>query len=402
MREVLTFILAGGKGERLNPLTRDRAKPAVPFGGVYRIVDFTLSNCINSGLRRVYLLIQYKSFSLQKHLLSGWDVVSNQLGEFIDVIPAQQRINSDWYKGTADAIYQNIYAIQDQNPAMILILAGDHIYKMDYQQMIKSHQEQKADMTVACIPMPVETSLNFGVVEVDDQNRICGFQEKPKKPRTIPGHPDKIFASMGIYLFNKDVLLSELETDARTSFSEHDFGKNVIPQMVKNHRNVFVYNFIEKESCPYWRDIGTRDAYYQANMDLLGPRPAFDLYDRKWPVWTFHEQQPPIRTMTANDGKSGVVINSLIAGGCTLKGADVIHSVLSSNVLVDEYAVVTNSILMDNVVIGHHAKIKNAILDKEVVVSPYAEVGYDPEADRKRFEMTASGVVIISKRTRVE
>jgi len=287
MREVLTFLLAGGRGERLDPLTRDRTKPAVPFGGIYRIIDFTLSNCVNSGLRRIYVLTQYKSFSLQKHLLAGWDIVSNQLGEFIDVIPAQQRISSEWYRGTADAIYQNMYAIQDINPQLVLILAGDHVYKMNYREMIQYHKEKRADVTVACIPMPRSTSKDFGVIEVDKKNHVRGFLEKPEKPKTIPGRPKEISASMGIYLFNRNVLKEELDVDAKNSSSDHDFGKNVIPQMLRNKRKIYVYNFVDHMNRPkYWRDIGTRDAYYQANMDLLGKKAAFNLYEKDWPLRT--------------------------------------------------------------------------------------------------------------------
>lgn len=407
MREVLTFVLAGGKGERLNPLTRDRAKPAVPFGGLYRIIDFTLSNCVNSGLRRVYVLIQYKSFSLQKHILSGWDVVSTQLGEFIDVIPAQQRISSDWYRGTADAIYQNIYTIQDHNPDLILILAGDHIYKMNYNQLISFHKNMEADMTVACIPMPAETSPSFGVIEVDQNNRVCGFQEKPTTPKTIPGDPGHIFASMGIYLFSKNSLLTELELDAKTPASDHDFGKNVIPQMLRDNKRVFVYNFVDeqnKKPC-YWRDIGTRDAYYQANMDLVKPDPEFNLYDRAWPVRTFHEQYPPIRIMSVPDGKggemTGTIVNSMVAGGCQITGATVKGSVVSSNVKVARSTEVLDSVIMEGVSIGEGARIKNAIIDKEVVIPPGAEIGYDLELDRKRFDVTTSGIVIVAKKSSV-
>lgn len=404
MRDVLTFILAGGKGERLNPLTRDRAKPAVPFGGIYRIIDFTLSNCVNSGLRRVYVLIQYKSFSLQKHILAGWDVVSTQLGEFIDVIPAQQRVSSDWYRGTADAIYQNVYAIHDHDPELILILAGDHVYKMDYQKMITEHRRRGADMTVACISMPVETAVSFGVIEVDKQNRVCGFQEKPEAPKTIPGQPDRIFASMGIYLFGKDVLLKELEADSQNPFSGHDFGKNVIPQMLKNKRKVFVYNFVDEKDQPlYWRDIGTRDAYYQANMDLVRPESNFNLFDREWPVRTYHEQYPPIKIMSTVEADGvetpGVIVNSLIAGGCVIQAARVEGSILSSNVRIEKQASVSHSVIMDGVVIGEGAQIKNAILDKEVVVPPNAQIGYDLELDRKLFDVTTSGIVIVAKRT---
>ena len=406
MREVLTFIMAGGKGERLNPLTRDRAKPAVPFGGIYRIIDFTLSNCVNSGLRRIYVLIQYKSFSLQKHILAGWDIVSNQLGEFIEVIPAQQRVNTDWYKGTADAIYQNIYAIQDHDPEMVLILAGDHIYKMDYRKMIDLHQEMKADVTVACIKMPKETSVNFGVLEVDRKNRVTGFQEKPADPKTVPGEPDKIFASMGIYLFSKDVLFEELDVDAKDGSSEHDFGKNVIPKMLKSKRNVCAYNFVDQDGQPkYWRDIGTRDAYYQANMDLVKPHSEFDLYDRQWPVRTFHEQYPPIKIINSQEnerGTKGSIVDSIVSGGCVINGADISQSILSSNVKIEPNAVIHASVLMEGVTVGKNAKIKNAIIDKEVEVKSNAKIGYDAEQDRKKFDVTTSGIVIVSKRRKIE
>ncbi len=402
MREILTFIMAGGKGERLDPLTRDRAKPAVPFGGIYRIIDFTLSNCINSGLRRIYVLIQYKSFSLQKHILSGWDIFSNQLGEFIDVIPAQQRIGSDWYKGTADAIFQNIYAIRDIDPQMVLILAGDHIYKMDYRKMIEFHNTNDADVTVACIEMPKETAVNFGVIEVDPDKRVRGFQEKPSDPKTIPGSPGKIFASMGIYLFKTSVLVDELESDAHAPFSEHDFGKNVIPQMLKNNRRVYVYNFVDDNNVSkYWRDIGTRDAYYQANMDLVRPNPPFNLYDKQWPVRTYHEQYPPISVLsspTGGDAESGAIKDSIISGGCVIRGGKVCRSVLSSAVKIEPQAVISDSILMEGVVVGEGAQIKNAIVDKQVVIPPHARIGYDLDSDRKKFAVTTSGIVIVAKK----
>lgn len=398
MREVLTFILAGGRGERLDPLTRDRTKPAVPFGGIYRIIDFTLSNCINSGLRRIYVLTQYKSFSLQKHLLAGWDIVSSQLGEFIDVIPAQQRISGEWYKGTADAIYQNIYAIYDCDPQLILILAGDHIYRMNYQEMIAFHRENNADTTVACVPMPEETSSQFGVIEVDKKNYVRGFQEKPEKPKMIPGRPKEIFASMGIYLFNRDVLLAELESDAKKP-SQHDFGRNIIPQMLENRRKVLVYNFVDEADRPkYWRDIGTRDAYYQANMDLLGPQPKFDLFNSSWRLRTYHEQYPPIKMVRTASG-TGSVVDSLIAGGCVIEGAAVERSILSPNVKIHNEAQVRNSILMDSVVVGEKAKIQNAIIDKEVRIPPHSTIGYDAQLDRERFVLTTSGIVIVAKKT---
>lgn len=396
MHEVLTFILAGGRGERLDPLTRDRTKPAVPFGGIYRIIDFTLSNCINSGLRCIYVLTQYKSFSLQKHLLSGWNVCSNQLGEFIDVIPAQQRISADWYKGTADAIYQNIYAIQDYDPELILILSGDHIYKMDYREMIRFHREKNADVTVACVSMPKETSPNFGVIEVNRGLHVLGFQEKPEKPKTVPGKPKDIYASMGIYLFNREALLSELELDAQATVSENDFGKNVIPQMIKNKRKVYVYNFIDENKWPkYWRDIGTRDAYYQSNMDLLEKDSEIDLFDRSWPVRTYHEQYPPIKMISTRSG-AGSLVDSMVAGGCVIEGGLVEKSVLSSNVKIHDKAEVKNSVIMEGVVVGENAKIRNAIIDKEVTIPPGSSIGYDLKLDEKRFVLTTSGVVIVS------
>ncbi|MCK5179801.1 MAG: glucose-1-phosphate adenylyltransferase, partial [Candidatus Omnitrophica bacterium] len=376
-------------------------KPAVPFGGIYRIIDFTLSNCINSGLRRIYVLTQYKSFSLQKHLLAGWDVCSNQLGEFIDVIPAQQRISADWYKGTADAIYQNIYAIQDCDPELILILSGDHIYKMDYREMIRLHKEKNADVTVACVTMPKENSAHLGVIEVDKNNYALGFQEKPEKPKTIPGKSNEIYASMGIYLFNSEVLLKELELDAKSSSSENDFGKNVIPQMLKNKKKVYVHNFVDGKGKPkYWRDIGTRDAYYQANMDLLDSEPEFNLFDRSWPMRTYHEQYPPIKMVSTSSG-TGSLINSMVAGGCVIRGGLVEHSILSSNVKIHDRAEVKNSVLMEGVVVGEGAKIQNAIIDKEVIIPMGSNIGYDLELDKQRFVLTASGVAIVAKKSSI-
>lgn len=401
MIEVLTFILAGGRGERLDPLTRDRTKPAVPFGGIYRIIDFTLSNCVNSGLRRIYVLTQYKSFSLQKHLLAGWDVCSNQLGEFIDIIPAQQRISAHWYKGTADAIYQNTYAIQDCNPDLILILSGDHVYKMDYREMIRLHKEKGADATIACVTMPKEDAAHLGVIEVDRHHFALGFQEKPEQPKTIPKRPHEIYASMGIYLFNREVLLNELELDARSPGSENDFGKNVIPQMIKNKKKVYVHNFVDgNNKTKYWRDIGTRDAYYQANMDLLDSGSEFDLFDRSWPVRTYHDQYPPIKMVSTPSG-TGSLVNSMVAGGCVIEGGLVDHSILSSNVKIHDKAEIINSVIMEGVIVGEGAKIQNAIIDKEVNIPPGSSIGHDLETDKQRFVLTASGVVIVAKKSSV-
>ncbi|MFA6378531.1 MAG: glucose-1-phosphate adenylyltransferase [Candidatus Omnitrophota bacterium] len=403
MRDILTFILAGGKGERLDPLTRDRAKPAVPFGGIYRIIDFTLSSCINSGLRRIFVLTQYKSFSLQKHLLAGWDIFSSQLGEFIDAIPPQQRVSSDWYKGTADAIYQNIYAIKDYNPKKVLILSGDHVYRMDYGRVLEYHNVKNADVVVCCVKMPKSLSSQFGVVEVDKEGLICGFQEKPQHPKTIPGDPKHIFASMGIYLFNRDVLLDELTLDADKKDSDHDFGKNLIPQMIQKKKKVFAYNFADRDGKPrYWRDIGTRDSYYQANMDLLKPQPRFDLFRKSWPVRTYHEQYPPIRILSSGSGshaKAGLILNCFISGGCIIKGAQIKQSILSPSVRVENNAQVSDSILLTGVVVGRGARIRNAIIDKEVIIPEHSEIGYNLELDRKRFAVTTSGIVIVPKKT---
>lgn len=399
MRDLLTFILAGGKGERLDPLTRDRAKPAVPFGGIYRIIDFTLSNCVNSGLRRIFLLTQYKSFSLQRHILEGWNIYSNQLGEFIDVVPAQQRISSDWYRGTADAIYQNFHMIQDYKPKLVLILAGDHLYKMDYRKFIEYHLHKGADMSVACITMPKNDSIHFGVVEVDKENRVTGFEEKPKTPKTIPSDPNAFFGSMGIYLFNVDVLCRELQIDEDTPDSDHDFGKNIIPQMIAKKSYVAAYDFAKENTfCTYWRDIGTRDAYYQANMDLLGSQPIFPIYDKKWPLRAHHHHYPPVRMYTTGDNP-GSIVDSLIASGCVVESAEVEHSILSSNVFIGDGASVKNSVLMDGVTIAKGAKVQNAIIDKEVIIPPGTIIGFDADLDRKRFVLTTSGVVIIPKKS---
>ncbi|MDP2939887.1 MAG: glucose-1-phosphate adenylyltransferase [Candidatus Omnitrophota bacterium] len=404
MRRVLTFLLAGGKGERLLPLTRDRAKPAVPFGGIYRIIDFTLSNCINSGIRRIHVLIQYKSISLQRHLRNGWNIFNSELGEFIDVMPAQQRIGSDWYRGTADAIYQNFYTIEQENPHEILILAGDHIYKMNYYQMIDFHREIDADLTVACVPYPKELSSELGVVEVNKELRVLGFQEKPTEPKTLPDDKEKIFASMGIYVFKRDILEAELKQDSQKE-SEHDFGKNIIPQMIKNSKKIFVYNFVDEKIKPkYWRDIGTRDGYYKANMDLIAPEPEFNLYDKNWPIRTYQEQFPPAKTIYSGEeiaGCVGLILNSLISVGCVIKGGKVLRSILSPNVYIDSYAEVSDSILMEGVVVGRRAKIKNSIIDKDVIIPDNTVIGYDLEEDKTRFSTTTNGIVLVAKRTKI-
>ena len=405
MRHLLTFIMAGGKGERLLPLTKDRAKPAVPFGGTYRIIDFTLSNCINSGIRKIHVLIQYKSSSLQHHLRMGWSIFHSELGEYIDVIPAQQRTGDHWYLGTADAIYQNMNAIKDEGPDQILVLAGDHVYKMNYAEMAAFHQAREADVTVGVIEMEQEKATGFGIVEVDAQGRIVGFEEKPSNPTTIPGEPGKCYVSMGIYLFNRAWLEDALITDARRRESHHDFGRDVIPAATRNAK-VVAYNFQDenKHEAKYWRDIGTLDAYYEANMDLVQVTPQFNLYDREWPIRTYHEQWPPAKTVFADEatGRVGTVLDSLVSNGCIISGGRVERCVLAPDVRVNSFADVQNAILMEHVDVGRYAKIRRAIIDKDVVIPRYVEIGYNREEDRRRFQVTESGIVVVGKGTVIE
>lgn len=402
MRDVLTFIMAGGKGERLLPLTRDRAKPAVPFGGVYRIIDFSLSNCINSGIRKIHILIQYKSMSLDRHLRMGWNIFNSELGEYIDVIPAQQRIGDKWYQGTADSIYQNIYAIQMRDEKYIMVLAGDHIYKMDYHKIIEFHKEKNADLTVGAVMMPKETASQFGVIEVGRESRIKGFKEKLREePKTVPGKPDSVYASMGIYVFNKEALIKELEKDAPKE-SDHDFGKNIIPSMINNYET-FAYNFVDEDGDPaYWRDIGTIDAYYEANMDLIEIIPEFNMYDTAWPVRTYQEQFPPVKTVFKGDsepGRIGQALDSLISNGCIISGGRVQRSILSPNVRINSYSEVEDSILMEGVDVGRHARIRRAIIDKDVKIPQGAEIGYNVERDKKNFYVSEKGIVVVAKKT---
>ncbi|MCI0684546.1 MAG: glucose-1-phosphate adenylyltransferase [Gemmataceae bacterium] len=403
MREVLTLILAGGKGVRLEPLTRDRAKPAVPFGGLYRIVDFTLSNFINSGLRRALVLTQYKARSLDRHIAAGWGFLPRELDEFIEVLPPQQRIDEHWYKGTADAIYQNIYTIEKCEPKYVLILAGDHIYKMDYGDMIRRHLERNADLTVGCIPVPVKEAPSFGVIQVDREDRILGFQEKPKSnPITIPDDPSQILASMGIYVFTARLMYELLCQDATKTDSDHDFGRNIIPGLIGSQR-VFVHRFQDKnrKATPYWRDVGTLDAYYQANMDLVDVDPVLNLYDRDWPIHTNQPQLPPPKFVFEEPGpgsRRGEAHDSMVCQGCIISGGHVRRSILSPNVRINSYALVENSILFSGVDVGRHSRIRRAIIDKDVKIPEKTTVGYDLEHDRRRgFAVTDSGIVVIAK-----
>jgi glucose-1-phosphate adenylyltransferase len=407
MRKVLTFIMAGGKGERLYPLTRDRAKPAVPFGGIYRIIDFTLSNCINSGLRRIYVLTQYKSASLERHIRLGWNILPSELGQFIEILPAQQRVSETWYLGTADAIYQNLYTLEDENPDEVLILAGDHVYKMNYYTMIDFHRDNNADLTVGVVEIDKEKSTHYGVVEVNGSGRVMGFQEKPAKPKTIPGEPDKIYASMGIYVFNRTVLENELQEDAQKINSSHDFGKDIIPQMLKKGLKIIAHNFVDenKKGAKYWRDIGTIDAYYEANMDLIQVEPVFNLYDNNWPIRTYQEQFPPAKTVFAGEeipGRVGLMLDSLVCGGCIVSGGRIQRSILSCNVRINSYSEVRDSILMEGVNVGRYAKIKKAIIDKDVDIPQGMVIGYDLEEDKKKFNVTESGIVVVAKGTEIK
>ena len=403
MRKVLTFIMAGGKGERLLPLTKDRTKPAVPFGGIYRIIDFTLSNCINSGLRKIYILTQYKSASLQRHIRLGWNFLPSELGQFIELLPAQQRIGDSWYMGTADAIYQNLYTLEMDRPDEVLILAGDHIYKMYYYSMIDVHREQNADLTVGVVEIDKSKSKHLGVVEADTQGRVIGFHEKPANPKTIPGKPDKIYGSMGIYVFNQSVLMQELLEDAKNSKSSHDFGKDIIPQMIKKGMKVVAYNFCNKEKDQeYWRDIGTIDAYYEANMELIQVNPTFNLYDQEWLIRTFQEQYPPVKTVHSGDkeeGRVGLVLDSIVSEGCVVSGGRVQRSILSPNVRINSFSEVYDSILMESVHVGRHAKIKRAIIDKDVSIPQGMIIGFNLEEDKKRFFVSESGIVVVAKGT---
>jgi glucose-1-phosphate adenylyltransferase len=404
VKDVLTVILAGGKGTRLEPLTRDRAKPAVPFGGLYRIIDFCLSNCINSNLRQIYVLTQYKAHSLDRHIAAGWGFLPRELGEYIEVLPPQQRIDEHWYQGTADAIYQNIYSIERAGPRYVLILAGDHIYKMDYGDMIRAHIERGSDLTVGCLPMPLRDSIHFGAMQVDADDRIIGFQEKPAQAPPIPGDPEHFLGSMGIYVFTARVMYEVLCQDATRADSSHDFGKDVIPSMIPHYR-VHAFRFRDKnrKAVPYWRDVGTLDAYYQANMDLIAVDPVLNLYDKEWPIRTYQPQLPPPKFVFSAEGpgesaRRGEAHDSMVCQGCIISGGHVRRSILSPNVRVNSWAVVEDSILFDGVDVGRHCRIRRAIIDKDVKIPPRTTIGYDLEYDRQRgFTVTEQGVVVIGK-----
>ena len=404
MSNVLTMIMAGGEGSRLKPLTSDRTKPAVPFGGNYRIIDFVLSNFVNSGFMKIFVLTQFKSHSLLQHMREGWRVSSGIVKQFIDPVPAQMRIGKKWYEGTADAIYQNMNLIDDEDPDQICIFGGDHIYRMDIRQMLRFHSKRHAVLTVAAIPVPIQDAHHFGIIEVDEEWRMTGFVEKPESaPKTIPGNPDYVLASMGNYIFERGPLVDELKKDAKEKNSDHDFGKNILPKMFPAG-NVFVYDFsqnfipgLEEEEKGYWKDVGTLDTYWEANMDLVGVQPHFNLYNNKWPVLTYIPPLPPAKFVHFSDLRTGHAINSMISSGAIISGALVENSVVGYNVRINSFAHVEHSVIMNNVSIGRGAKIRKAIIDKHVQIAPEAQIGYDLEADKKRFEVTENGVVVIPK-----
>jgi glucose-1-phosphate adenylyltransferase len=397
MEDTLVIVLAGGVGERLYPLTRDRAKPAVYFGGPYRIIDFPLSNCINSGLRRIFIATQYKSLSLNRHIRMGWNIVSEELGEFIEILPPQKRVGEHWYLGTADAVYQNLYSIQREGPEHVIVLAGDHVYKMDYSKMLRAHIERRAAATLATIEVPVGESYRFGIVEVDEQDRVIGFEEKPAQGKTIPGSTDLALASMGVYVFEIEALIRALEADASAPTS-HDFGKDIIPALYPGEL-VWSYRFYDenKKAGKYWRDIGTLDAYYEANMDLCHVNPEFNLYDPEWPMRTHQPQAPPAKFVFAEEHRRcGQALDSIIASGCIISGSRVNGSVLCPNVRVHSFCTIENSILMPGVRVGRHARIRKAIIDRDVLIPRGALIGFNEKEDRRRHTVSDGGVVVVT------
>ncbi|HPA73799.1 MAG: glucose-1-phosphate adenylyltransferase [Spirochaetes bacterium] len=396
LRKTLAFILAGGQGERLYPLTRDRSKPAVPFGGIYRIVDFPLSNCLNSALQKVIVLTQYKSLSLDRHVKTAWNMFQRDLGGFIDVVPPQQRITADWYRGTADAIFQNIYIIEMEKPEYVLILSGDHVYKMDYRKMLRHHIETDADLTIAAIETPVGEASRFGVLEVDRSNRVVGFEEKPKNPKTIPGKEGSSFISMGIYAFKTGKLVKYLSDDHKLEGS-NDFGKDIIPRIYPTDR-VFTYDYVAAEGeRAYWKDIGTIQSFFESNMDLASVTPQLNLYDRGWLIRTFMEQWPPGKMILDEGERRGVALNSIISNGAIVSGGRVSGSIISPGVKVNSYADIQNSIIFHRVNVGRRTRIKNAIIDKYVNIPEGEEIGYDLEKDSSRFTVTEEGIVVVPK-----
>jgi len=403
--EVLAMIMAGGRGERLYPLTRDRAKPAVPFGGKYRIIDFVLSNFINSGIYSIYILTQFKAQSLVEHLQEGWQVASVLRDHFIIPVPAQMQTGTDWYRGTADAVYQNLHLIKRANPMVVAVFGADHIYKMNIRQMVEYHRAKNAEVTVAALPVPVERASSFGVMEVDPEWRIIGFEEKPAYPKTIPGEPDQALISMGNYLFETELLLKALEEDAQNAQSSHDFGRDILPRLVKEERKVHAYDFrknriptpLKGEEPSYWRDVGTIEAYYEANMDLRAVDPSFNLYNRSWPIRTVSYSDPPAKFVFDEEGRRGIALNSIVAEGTIISGSLIRGSVIGRNVRIHSFCLIEDSILMNRVEVGRGCRIRRAIIDKNVYIPPGTEIGYNLEKDRERYFVTETGIVVIPR-----
>jgi glucose-1-phosphate adenylyltransferase len=405
MHDTLTVVLAGGVGSRLSPLTNHRAKPAVPFGGKYRIIDFTLTNCLHSGLRKILVLTQYKSHSLQKHLRDGWSIFNPELGEYITTVPPQMQKGGKWYEGTADAIYHNMWLLSRSEAKYVVVLSGDHIYKMDYAAMLEAHISKQAALTIACMVMPKHQASLFGVVGIDDNWEITDFCEKPQDPLTIPATPEQSLVSMGIYVFNIDVLQNVLTMDAQNNDSSHDFGKDIIPRLIQTHK-VCAYNFCGDtgrvaKDC-YWRDVGTIDSYYQAHMDLLEPLPPMNIYQADWRIRTYEPQFPPARTVSSATGNEGIFINSIIANGVVNSGGSVQHSIVSSNVRIHDSATIANSIIFDDVEIGEGCQLMNCIIDKHVSIPPHTNIGIDHNKDRKQFYISENGIVVVPESYRFD
>jgi glucose-1-phosphate adenylyltransferase len=395
-RSTMAMIMAGGRGSRLGDLTRIRAKPATPFGGKFRIIDFPLSNCVNSGIRQVFIMTQYKAHSLIRHIHRGWSFLKGEFGEFIQIVPAQQQLGEHWYKGTADCIYQNLDLIREHMPEYVLILAGDHIYKMDYGPMIAFHADNNADITVGVIQVPLHEATGFGVMTVDEEDRVVRFAEKPVNPESVPGNPDAAMASMGIYVFNREFLLDVLERDAVNPESKHDFGMNILPDSIINDR-VFAYPFqnVQTQAQSYWRDVGTIDAYFRANLELVYVHPELNLYDAKWPIWTYQEQLPPAKFILDDPGRTGQATNSMISGGCIVSGASIRQSMLFSSVTVNEGSEITQAVLLPGASIGKRCRITRAIIDKRCEIPDGTVIGENHAEDARRFTVTEEGVVLV-------
>jgi glucose-1-phosphate adenylyltransferase len=399
-KNTLALILAGGRGSRLKHLTDWRAKPAVPFGGKFRIIDFPLSNCVNSGIRRIGVITQYKAQSLITHIQRGWSFLGGQLGEFVEVMPAQQRIQESWYQGTADAVFQNLDILRFYEPQYILVLAGDHVYKMDYGRLLAHHVSNAADCTVGCVEVPREEARAFGVMAVDENLRITEFQEKPNEPKPIPGKPQLALASMGIYVFNAPFLYEQLIRDADEPRSEHDFGRDIIPYLIRRYR-VFAHRLQDScvnmvEDVPYWRDVGTVDAYWEANLDLTTVKPQLNLYDKEWPIWTYQEQLPPAKFVFDEEGRRGAAVDSMVSGGCVISGSTVRRSLLFSDVRVNSYCTIEDAVILPHVQVGRRAVLKKVIVDSRCVIPEGLQIGVNPEEDRRRFYVTEKGVTLIT------